>query len=139
MAYTVNVFLKNASFSEEYAQEHHEGNDSPENIRYEWEDEFRVKGGDMVCTVERDQTYLLSGEQGDGSTFSYEIPNVMIFLIQEGKNATPIVFSEKAVDEYILDTEKSKLTVILNDEEVVENPIPGIYIRLSDFPKALRE
>lgn len=138
MAFTIHVFLKNASFSEEYAQEHHEGNDSPENIRYEWEDEFRVKGGDMVCTVDRNQTYLLSGEQGDGTAFSHEIPDVMIFLLKEEKITTPIVFSEKAVDEYVIDTEKSKLTVILNDDEVVENPIPGIYIRLSDFPKSLR-
>ncbi len=138
MSFLVYVYLKNESFSEEYAKEKYEGKDSPENIRYEWEDEFRVKGEDLTCEVTRQQSYLLAGEKGDGSMFSYEIPNVMIFLLKTGEDVTPIVFSENAVDEYIIDSEKSKLTVYLNDIEVVENPIPGIYIRLSDFPNALR-
>jgi hypothetical protein len=138
MAFSVQVFLKNASFSEEYAQEHHDGGDSPENIRYEWEDEFRLKGVYTDVEVLREQTYTLAGEMGENDVFSFEIPNVMLFLVKSPTGDTPLVFSEVAVDEYVLDKEAQKLTVVLNDDQVVENPIAGVYIVLNDFPKALR-
>lgn len=138
MSFSIQVFLKNSSFSEEYAQEHHAGGDSPENIRHEWEDEFRLTGEVAFKELLRDQSYMLAGERGENDLFSFEIPNVMIFLFESADGKTPVVFSEKSVDEYVLDTERNRLTVYLNDDEVVENPIPGIYIVLSHFPKELR-
>ncbi len=63
MSFIIRVYLKNSSFSEEYAQEKHQGEDSPENIRYEWEDEFKLAGEQVV--LERNQTYLLAGERGE--------------------------------------------------------------------------
>ncbi len=138
MSYIIKVYLKNASFSEEYALEKHEGNDSPENIRYEWEDDFKLGGDIENVEVTRDKTYPLSGEKGENESFTFDIENCMIFLFQSNEGITPIVFSEKCVDEYELDNEKKRLTVYLNDIEVVENPIPGIYIVLSQFPTTLR-
>ena len=61
MSYSIQVFLKNNSFSEEYAQEKHEGKDSPENIRYEWEDEFRLTDASDVLEIVRDQPFILAG------------------------------------------------------------------------------
>ena len=136
MAFIIRVYLKNSSFSEEYAQEKYQGEDSPENIRYEWEDEFKLAGNSVV--LERNSTYLLAGERGESDAFSYDIKDVMTFVFVGDEGSTPVVFSEKAVDEYILDTTNKTVTVYLNDVEVIENPIPGIYIALSDFPKELR-
>jgi hypothetical protein len=138
MSYSIQVFLKNNSFSEEYALEKHEGKDSPENIRYEWEDEFRLTDSSDVLEIVRDQPFVLTGEIGDGKTFHYEIHDVIQFIFHGENGATPIVFSEKCLDEYIIDHDHQKLKVYLNDDEVVENPVPGVYIVLSAFPKELR-
>ncbi|WP_294672309.1 hypothetical protein [uncultured Fluviicola sp.] len=138
MSYSIQVFLKNNSFSEEYAQEKHEGKDSPENIRYEWEDEFRLTDSSDVLEIVRDQPFVLAGEIGEGKAFHYEIQDVIQFIFHGEKGATPIVFSEKCLDEYIIDHDHQKLKVYLNDDEVVENPVPGVYIVLSAFPKELR-
>ncbi len=138
MAYNVHVFLRNSDFSQEFADEQHNGEESPENIRHEWEDEFRITGTFSKVEVVRDQTYELKGDLGDNRPFSYQIPGVTSVLFHAEDGATELVFSEKALDEYILDTEKHTLEVYLNDDEVVENPLPGIYIVLSDFPKELR-
>lgn len=137
MAAIVQVYLKNNSFSEEYAIEKHEGQDSPENIRYEWEDEFRINGDFTKVEIVRNGNYVLSGEKGDGTLFSHTIEDMMIFEFHAAEGITPIAFSEKAVDVYELKEDASRLKVILNDEEVVENPIPGIYIIASRFPKEL--
>jgi hypothetical protein len=138
MSYAIQVFLKNNSFSEEYALEKHEGKDSPENIRFEWEDEFRLTGNHSFVEVLRDQTYDLAGEKADGTLFSFAIPNLMRFVFQSENGSVSLVFSEKAVDEYIVNMDAHKLIVYLNDLEVVENPTAGVYVVLSDFPSELR-
>lgn len=138
MAYNIQVFLRNGDFSQEFADEQYEGEESPENIRHEWEDEFRITGSHSKVEVLRDQVYELKGDLGDGHTFSYNIPGVTKVLFHGEEGITPLIFSEKALDEYILDNELQYLQVFLNDTEVVENPLPGVYIVLSDFPKELR-
>lgn len=138
MSYTIQVFLKNGSFSEEYADEKYGGKDAPENIRYEWEDEFRLTQEVSVVEIIRDQPYELQGEIGEGRTFSYIIEDVVQFVFYHQEGETRIVFSESCLDEYELNHDNKRLKVYLNDDEVVENPIPGIYIVLSAFPKELR-
>lgn len=138
MSYQVQVFLKNNSFSEEYANEKHEGKDSPENIRFEWEDEFRLTDETDVVEILRETPYFLTVEMEGSGVFSYEIKDVIQFVFHGKEDVTTLVFSEKCVDEYVFDHDKKKLTVFLNDDEVVENPVIGIYIVLSDFPEDLR-
>lgn len=138
MSYIIQVFLKNNSFSEDYALEKYDGKDSPENIRYEWEDEFRLTDDSEVLEIVRDQPFVLAGEIGEGKAFHYEIQDVIQFIFHGEDGSTPIVFSEQCLDEYIIDHDKKRLKVYLNDDEVVENPIPGVYIVLSAFPKELR-
>ena len=138
MSYIIHVYLKNASFSEDYAQENHEGKDSPENIRYEWEDEFAIRGEFSDVEIKRHEEYTLSGEQGENEVFHVVFDDVFIFHFIGKDGITPLVFPESAVDEYELDKEKKKLRVYLNDDELIENPIPGIYLLAEKFPKELR-
>ncbi len=138
MSYIIHVYLKNASFSEEYANENHNGGDSPENIRYEWEDEFAIRGDIDDVEIVRYTEYTLTGEQGEGNPFSITFPDVFQFHFKIGDSITPIAISESALDEYTLDKEKKKLFIYLNDNEVIENPIPGIYLLGSQFPKEFR-
>lgn len=138
MAYNVQVFLRSSDFSQEFADERNNGEESAENIRHEWEDEFRINGTFAQVEVLRDQTCELAGELGEGRSFSYRIPGVTTVLFHGDDGVTKLVFSEKALEEYVLDTEKHHFQAFLNDDEVVENPLPGVYIVLSDFPKELR-
>lgn len=138
MSFLVSVFLKSCLFSEAYADEKHDGKDSPENIRYEWEDEFKIVGDVGLKEVLRNQDFVLAGEMGEDETFSFTINNVMKFQFEGDGEISSLVFSEKSMDEYVIDSEKNKLTVYLNDEEDVENPVSGVYIVASDFPKALK-
>lgn len=138
MSYNIHVFLRNSDFSQDFADERNNGEESPENIRHEWEDEFRITGDISKVEILRDQTYELKGDLGEGHPFSYQIPGVTLVLFHSEEGITPLVFSEKALEEYILDNDFGLLEVFLNDEEVVENPLPGVYIVQSDFPKELR-
>lgn len=138
MSFFVSVFLKSSSFSEAYANEKHDGKDSPENIRYEWEDEFKVVGDVVLKEVLRHQEFVLAGEMGEDETFSFTISDMMQFQFEGDGEISSLVFSEKSVDEYVVDLEKNKLTVYLNDIEDVENPVSGVYIAAADFPKALK-
>lgn len=138
MAYTVQVFLKNGSFSEEYANEKHDGADSPENIRFEWEDEFRIKGVFSDVVVKRDDVFQIEGEIGEGQVFSFTLPNMLLMELQAPTGSVTMGFSEKAIDGYEIDKDKQHIIVYLNDNEVIENPMPGLYVVLSDFPKELQ-
>jgi hypothetical protein len=138
MAYNIQVFLRSSDFSEDFANERNNGEESAENIRHEWEDEFRINGTFSKVEVLRDQTYELAGELGEGRAFAYKIPGVTTVSFHGEDGTTMLVFSEKALEEYILDNDKHQFQAYLNDDEVVENPLPGVYIVLSDFPKELR-
>jgi hypothetical protein len=138
MPYTVQVFLKNGNYSEEYALEKHNGEDSPENIRFEWEDEFRIKGVFSDVLVKRDDVFPIEGEMGEGQVFSFTLPHMMLMELQAPTGSVVLGFSEKAVESYVIDKEEQHIMVYLNDEEVIENPMPGLYVVLSDFPKELQ-
>jgi hypothetical protein len=138
MAYRIHVFLKSSSFSEEYAQEHHQGKDSLENVRFEWEDEFRINGDFSSVDVQKNSAYTLEGELPDGNSFAFEIKPVIAFDFHEGKAITRLVFSTTCLDDFELDEKHQVLKVYLNDNEAIENPIPGVYLTVSDFPKALQ-
>ncbi|HRP52090.1 MAG TPA: hypothetical protein PLI97_01115 [Fluviicola sp.] len=138
MSYKVRVYLKSASFSEEYALEKHQGNDSPENIRYEWEDEFKITSKIEVIECLVDDPYVLAGEIAGKGAFSFAIEDMYQFVFHAKNSSTTLAFSKKCLDEYFFDHDTHTFTVYLNDNDVVENPIPGIYIVGSDFPKELK-
>lgn len=138
MAFNIQIFLRSSDFSQQFADENNNGEETAENVRHEWEDEFRITGEFSKVEVLREQTYVLAGERPDGTAFSYEIPNVTLFAFHGEAGITPVVVSEGSLDEYVLHSDRKRLEVFLNDSEVIENPIPGIYIALPDFPIELR-
>ncbi len=138
MSYRVHVYLKSSSYSEEYAQEKHQGNDSAENARFEWEDEFRVNGEFTHITIVQDTSYILQGEMNNGTPFSYEIQNTNQFVLHEKDKQTLLVFSASCIDSFENDEKYQVLKVYLNDTEAIENPIPGVYLTYTDFPTELK-
>jgi hypothetical protein len=140
MKCTVHVYLLNDDFSQEYADERYEGNESELNRKHEWEDEMDITGDiDSVDEVESGVIPLI-GTLPDGKEFSEEVGDMRIFTLSfKGEGVATIACSEKLFDTFEQEEKDGdlKLHLYLKDREPLSNPIPGIYIAAQDFPKAL--
>ena len=128
----------NDLFSQEYANTHHHGEESEDNIKYFWEDELEVKNVVRHSTNESG-TYILRGED-NGAEFAYSIENLWIFSAErnEGDVAVFAISKKLILDKFIDENSNSiQLTVLIKDEEPFVNPVPGIYIANADFPSPL--
>lgn len=136
----VNVYLLNEHFSPEYAEAQHNGKESENNLRYEWEDEFAITSDVLSVTAIEDASFPLQGEMPDGQIFSHEVTRMLLFEIASSDAPTTYVgASASIVDSYEIDQsgEDIRLKIFLKDYEPMSNPIPGIYIASKEFPKEL--
>jgi hypothetical protein len=136
----VNVYLLNEHFSPEYAEAQHNGKESENNLRYEWEDEFAITSDVLSVTAIENASFPLQGEMPDGQIFSHEVTRMLLFEIASSDAPTTYVgASASIVDSYEIDQsgEDMRLKIFLKDYEPMSNPIPGIYIASKEFPKEL--
>ncbi len=137
MAFLVNVFMLNELYSQDFAEAHHNGEESEDNKLYEWEDEMNLRGEIMEVDVEEMSVYHLKGEKGDGSAFEINIGNMRLFnFIREDNAVIQIACSESLYVSHELIINDKILTLSLKGEPYA-NPIPGIYIASKEFPKEL--
>lgn len=140
MKCTIHVYLINELYSQEFADEFHNGNPSEDNKEYDWEDELSISS-DVVSTEELiNSVYKLEGENGNGDYFSVVVPNMRLVKIKS-TNA-PDVFvgaSVSMVDTLSIEklSDEILVSIYLKDNEPHANPIPGIYIASKEFPKEL--
>jgi len=142
MKVTLNVKLVNSKFNQAYADKENEGEETEDNIKYLWEDEFDVQGTVKEFKVVNNTTYLLKGLYPNDDEFCFEIPDMMIVecTMNDG-SVTQMPFSKKAVSK----TEKTEnengimLYVHLKSIREVVNPMTGVYILKDDYPKELLE
>ncbi len=134
--------MLNEHFSQEHADAHHNGEESENNLRFEWEDELGFTTDVKEISTHLNAIYTIAGQLSTGENFAYEIPSVVRFDVvdQEG-NMTQMACSESVLDSFeLVDTEEGKrLNVYLVEAEPHTNPIPGIYIALQEFPKELAD
>ncbi len=126
----------NDLFSEELANTLHQGNETEDNHRYHWEDEFEVQNV-LSFSVEENGAYHLKGTQGSGADFSFAIPNMTVITLRLS-NDTEAQFAIsnqliQRVKQSSMDQDTHML-VELKDSEPFANPITGIYIANHDFP-----
>jgi hypothetical protein len=136
----VNVYLLNEHFSPEYAEAQHNGKESENNLRYEWEDEFAITSDVLSVTAIENASLPLQGEMPDGQIFSHEVSKMLLFEIASSDAPTTFVgASASIIDSYTIDQsgEDIRLKIFLKDYEPMSNPIPGIYIASKEFPKEL--
>ena len=136
----LNVYLLNEHFSPEYAEAQHNGKESENNLRYEWEDEFAITSDVLSVTAIEDASFPLQGEMPDGQIFSHEVTRMLLFEIASADAPTTFVgASASIVDSYEIDQSgvDIRLKIFLKDYEPMSNPIPGIYIASKEFPKEL--
>lgn len=140
MKFTAHFYLLNYDFSPEFAEANHNGEESENNRYYDWQDELSLKNGIKSIEVKRETSYFLKGERDNGTLFSEEVPQMMIFeILGEDGSITKMGCSEVLVEMYEIAEEEDEiiLTVTMAENEPLSNPIPGIYIAASFFPKAL--
>lgn len=139
MKCTAHFYKLNYDFSPEFADVHHDGEESENNRKYDWEDELVITGEVEDIQVKEDSSYILKGER-DGEQFSEELPNMTVFQISvKNGQDIPMACSPSVLKNYNIEKSEEEiiLNVFLEDEEPLTNPVSGLYIALQDFPTHL--
>ena len=140
MICTIHTYLLNDLYSQELADSQHNGEQTPDNKMYGWEDELRVSSSVLEVIPLKDSSYLLAGISAEGKDFSIEVQNMrLIKIISSDAPDLYVGASESILSEARVDKNKNQLTIeiYIKDFEPMANPIPGIYIASKEFPKEL--
>ncbi|MBC7694536.1 MAG: hypothetical protein H7141_03725 [Burkholderiales bacterium] len=140
MEVTINVKLVNSKFNQAYADKENEGEETEDNIKYLWEDEFEVQGNVTNFKVINNTTYLLNGLYPNDDEFSFEIPDMTVLeCTLDSGVITLLPFSKKAINKTEKKETKNGFTfyVQLKSIREVVNPMTGVYILKDDYPKEL--
>jgi hypothetical protein len=135
-----HVYSLNEHFSPEFADAQHEGKESENNRRYDWEDEFSITSNVNRIDISEDAIYPLQGFLPDGQVFKYEVPSMLIFSVfSDDAPMTYVGASQSMVERYdkVEDEGKVVFRIFLKDYEPMANPVPGVYIASKEFPKDL--
>lgn len=139
MKYTAHFYQLNYNFSPEYAAANHGGKASENNPKFNWEDELEITANIENLEVIENGTYSIQGEK-DGTPFSIDIPNMLCFhFIDAEGEITKMACSHSLIGDYSIEegAKHSVLSVYMDEQEPLTNPIAGIYIALQEFPKEL--
>lgn len=140
MKVTLNIKLVNSKFNQAYADKDNEGEETEDNIKYLWEDEFEVKGNVKNFRVINNTTYLLKGLYPNDDEFCFEIPNMTVLeCTMEDGSVTLLPFSKKAISKTDKVDSKDGLYFNINLKSIYEiiNPMLGVYIIKDDYPREL--
>lgn len=140
----LHFILVNSEFNQGLADDLYAGQESEDNIKYLWEDELLVSEPVKEFKIKNNAIYTLAGYFPDDKPFSFEIWDTTIVdcLTESGKQMQFAVSkkllkeTKKTVDETTSDTH---LYFYLRDANPMENPMDGVYILKSDFPKELKK
>ncbi|OFY82665.1 MAG: hypothetical protein A3F72_02290 [Bacteroidetes bacterium RIFCSPLOWO2_12_FULL_35_15] len=140
----LHFILVNSEFNQGLADDLNEGQESEDNIKHLWEDELLVSEPVKEFKIKNNAIYTLAGYFPDDKPFSFEIwDTTIVDCLTESGNQMQFAVSkkllkktEKIVDEKTNDTH---LYFYLRDAIPMENPMNGVYIVKSDFPKELKK
>lgn len=139
----LHFILVNSEFNQGLAEDLNEGQETEDNIKHLWEDELLVSEPVKEFKIKNNAIYTLAGYFPDDNPFSFEIwDTTIVDCLTESGNQMQFAVSkkllkktEKTVDEKTNDTH---LYFYLRDAIPMENPMNGVYIVKSDFPKELK-
>ncbi len=132
----------NSEYNQALADDLYNGQESEDNIKHLWEDEFKVSEDVKDFKIRNNTSYTLAGYFPDNTEFSFEI-NQMTVVDCETTSGNKMQFavSKKLLKktEKIVDSEKNEthLYFYLRDLMGLKNPMNGVYIVNTDFPKEL--
>ena len=93
----IRVFKVNSDYSQDYADERYEGQESEFNRKHEWLDELIVANGVVSVEESSSRSYLLQGEKGSGEAFSFEVPNMYLFLVKSSDAPSLFIGASKEI------------------------------------------
>lgn len=140
----LHFILVNSEFNQGLAQDLYNGEESEDNIKYLWEDELKVSEPIKEFKIVHNAIYTLAGNFSDGKPFSFEIwDTTIVDCITEENKKMQFVVSKKLIKktDKIVDDKNNEthLFFYLKDKTPLENPMNGVYILKSDFPKELSQ
>ena len=138
----LHFILVNSEYSQVIADDLFNGEETADNIKHLWEDEFKVSEPVEEYKIKNNSIYKLAGYFPDDTQFSFDIDNITIVdcITTKGTRSQFAVSkklvkkTEKVVDEV---NNETHLYFYLKDTLPLENPMDGVYILKSDFPKEL--
>ena len=136
----IHIHLLNELFSQEIADAQHNGKESADNLRYEWEDEIDITTAVSEVLEKSDATYTLAGYDENDTLFSYDIEQMHLFEIHSEESPVAIVGASNSIVDHCTHTTDANghtIRIYLKDYEPMANPVPGIFIASKAFPKAL--
>jgi hypothetical protein len=136
----IHIYLLNDLFSQELADSEHDGNQSIDNIKYEWEDELSISSDVTSVTELSDVDYPLAGMNEDNESFQFDIPNMRLFEISSSDAPNVYVGASESIvssAKFEKTDESYTIEIFLKDYEPMSNPTPGIFIAAKSFPKEL--
>jgi hypothetical protein len=139
----LHFILVNSEFNQGLADDLYEGQESEDNIKHLWEDELKISEPVKEFKIRNNATYTLAGYFSDDQLFNFEIEDMTIVdcktmndqLMQFAVSKKILKKTEKVVDEK---TNETHLYFYLRDTPKLENPMNGVYIVKTDFPKELK-
>ena len=140
MKYTIHTYLLNDLYSQELADSQNNGEQTPDNKKYDWEDEINISSRVNDLEELKDSSYFLAGSLSDGSNFSIEVPKMRLLKITSSDAPDLYVgASESIISEVRINRNEIhwKIEIFIKDLEPMANPIPEIYIASKEFPKEL--
>jgi len=140
----LHFILVNSEFSQGFADDLHNGEESEDNIKHLWEDELKVSEPLKEFKIKNNAIYTLAGYMPDDTPFSFEIwDTTIVNCITTKGDEMQFAVSKKLVKktEVVKDEAKNEthLYFYLRDTHALENPMDGVYILKSDFPKELKK
>ena len=134
----------NSEFSQGFADDLHEGQESEDNIKRLWEDELKVSEPITEFKIKNNTSYTLAGFFPDNTEFNFEINDVTVIDCETEKGTKmQFAISKKLLKktDKVVDDKKNEthLYFYLRDTHEIENPMNGVYIIKTDFPKELRK
>ncbi len=139
----LHFILVNSEFNNGLADDLYNGEESEDNMKHLWEDEFLVSEPVKEFKIKNNSTYTLAGHFPDDTAFSFEIWDMTVVdCVTESGNAMQFAVSKKLVKktEKVVDekTDETHMYFYLRDAMPMENPMNGVYVLKTDFPKELK-
>jgi hypothetical protein len=139
----LHFILVNSEFNQGVANDLHGGQESEDNIKYLWEDEFKVSESITEFKIKNNTTYNLEGYIGE-NPFNFEIPDMTVCdCITAKGEKMQFAVSKKLLKQTEKITDETKkethLYFYLRDLLPMENPMNGVYILKQNFPKELKK
>lgn len=140
----LHFILINSEFNTGLAEDLYEGEETEDNIKHLWEDEFRVAEQVQDFKIKNRTNYTLAGYYPNDEEFSFDIPDMTVVecttisgsVMQFAVSKKLLKKTEKVVNEK---ADETHLHFYLRDDPPMENPMNGVYILKSDFPKELKK